>query len=196
MADDMKSAYDRAMERIKDLEEPSKEEVLTWKYVPEGQKLAVRFLKEEFNLASEMGKFKDEERRYVAKGAEDVLLRNIVLPVHDIAKKNNKKAMDAIKAIKKDKPAVENAFTKMRRVFDHYAGEGEQQRKQAYEMLKQDFQMKLQQAMRQQGIPPGTKINIESQPQFQEEWHMTLSQMDAQYNQLLDEYKQEIANLK
>jgi hypothetical protein len=196
MADDMKSAYDRAMERIKDLEEPSKEEVLTWKYVPEGQKLAVRFLKEEFNLASEMGKFKDEERRYVAKGAEDVLLRNIVLPVHDIAKKNNKKAMDAIKAIKKDKTAVENAFTKMRRVFDHYAGEGEQQRKQAYEMLKQDFQMKLQQAMRQQGIPPGTKINIESQPQFQEEWHLTLSQMDAQYNQLLDEYKAEIANLK
>jgi hypothetical protein len=196
MADDMKSAYDRAMERIKSLEEPSKEEVLTWKYVPEGQKLAVRFLKEEFNLASELGKFKDEERRYVAKGAEDVLLRNIVLPVHDIAKKNNKKAMDAIKAIKKDKTAVENAFTKMRRVFDHYANEGEQQRKQAYEMLKQDFQAKLQQAMRQQGIPPGTKINIESQPQFQEEWHMTLSQMDAQYNQLLDEYKQEIANLR
>lgn len=196
MADDMKSAYDRAMERIKSLEEPSKEEVLTWKYVPEGQKLAVRFLKEDFNLASEMGKFKDEERRYVVKGAEDVLLRNILLPIHDTAKKNNKKAMDAIKAIKKDKTAVENAFTKMRRVFDHYANEGEQQRKQAYEMLKQDFQAKLQQAMRQQGIPPGTKINIESQPQFQEEWHLTMSQMDAQYNQLLDEYKQEIANLR
>ena len=196
MADEMKSAYDRAMERIKSLEEPSKEEVLTWQYVPEGQKLAVRFLKEEFNLATEMGKFKDEERRYVAKGAEEVLLRNIVLPVHDIAKKNNKRAMDAIKAIKKDKTAVENAFTKMRRVFDHYSGEGEQQRKQAYEMLKQDFQMKLQQAMRQQGISANTKINIESQPQFQEEWHLTLSQMDAQYNQLLDEYKQEIANLR
>ena len=196
MADEMKSAYDRAMERIKSLEEPSKEEVLTWKYVPEGQKLAVRFLKEEFNLAAELGKFKDEERRYVAKGAEEVLLRNIVLPVHDIAKKNNKRAMDAVKAIKKDKTAVENVFTKMRRVFDHYTGEGEQQRKQAYEMLKQDFQAKLQQAMRQQGIPPGTKINIEGQPQFQEEWHLTLSQMDAQYNQLLDEYKQEITNLR
>jgi len=196
MADEMKSAYDRAMERIKNLEEPSKEEVLTWKYVPEGQKLAVRFLKEEFNLATEMGKFKDEERRYVAKGAEEVLLRNIVLPIHDTAKKNNKRAMDAVKAIKKDKTAVENVFTKMRRVFDHYTGEGEQQRKQAYEMLKQDFQAKLQQAMRQQGIPPGTKINIESQPQFQEEWHLTLSQMDAQYNQLLDEYKQEISNLR
>ncbi|HWR69864.1 MAG TPA: hypothetical protein VN415_02300 [Dehalococcoidia bacterium] len=196
MADEMKSAYDRAMERIKSLEEPSKEEVLTWKYVPEGQKLAVRFLKEEFNLATELGKFKDEERRYVAKGAEEVLLRNIVLPVHDIAKKNNKRAMDAVKAIKKDKTAVENVFTKMRRVFDHYTGEGEQQRRQAYEMLKQDFQAKLQQAMRQQGIPPGTKINIEGQPQFQEEWHLTLAQMDAQYNQLLDEYKQEITNLR
>jgi len=196
MPEEMKSAYDRAMERIKSLEDPSKEEVLTWKYVPEGQRLAVRFLKEEFNLATELGKFKDEERRYVAKGAEEVLLRNIVLPIHDIAKKNNKRAMDAVKAIKKDKTAVENVFTKMRRVFDHYTGEGEQQRKQAYEMLKQDFQAKLQQAMRQQGIPPGTKINIEGQPQFQEEWHLTLSQMDAQYNQLLDEYKQEITNLR
>jgi hypothetical protein len=196
MADEMKSAYDRAMERIKSLEEPSKEEKLSWKYVPEGQKLAVRFLKEEFNLATEMGRFKDEERRYVVKGAEEVLLRNIALPVHDTARKNNKKAMDAVKAIKKDKTAVENVFTKIRRVFDHYANEGEQQRKQAYEMLKQDFQVKLQQAMRQQGIPANTKINIESQPQFQEEWHLALSQMDAQYNQLLDEYKQEIANLK
>ncbi len=197
MADEiMKSAFERAMERIKDLEEPSKEEVLTWKCLPEGQKLAVRYLKEEFNLASEIGKFKDEERRYVVKGAEEVLLRNISLPVHDTAKKTTKRAMDAIKAIKKDKNAVENTFSKMRRVFDHYTGEGEQQRKQAYEMLKQDFQVKLQQAMRQQGIPPGTKINIESQPQFQEEWHMALSQMDAQYNQLLDEYKQEITNLR
>jgi hypothetical protein len=196
MAEEMKSAYERAMERIKDLEEPSKEEVLTWKYVPEGEKLAARYLKDEFNLAVELGKFKDEERRYVAKGAEDVLLRNIVLPVHDMAKKNNKKAMEAVKAIKKDKTAVENVFTKMRRVFDHYGNEGEQQRKQAYEMLKQDFQMKLQQAMRQQGIPANTRINIESQPQFQEEWHMTLSQMDTQYNNLLDEYKREISSLK
>ncbi len=196
MAEEMKSAYDRAMERIKDLEDPSKEEVLSWKLVPEGQKLAVRFLREEFNLAVEMGKFKDEERRYVAKGVEEVLLRNVVLPVHDTAMKNNKKAMEAIKAIKKDKTAVENVFTKMRRVFDHYGNEGEQQRKQAYEMLKQDFQVKLQQAMRQQGIPANTRINVESQPQFQEEWHMTLSQMDAQYNQLLDEYKRELAGLK
>ena len=193
---EIKSAFEKAMERVGGIGEPSKEEKLQWKYVPEGQKLAVRFLKEEFNLATDLGKFKDEERRYVAKGAEEVLLRNIVLPVHDIAKKNNKRAMDAVKSIKKDKTAVENVFTKMRRVFDHYSGEGEQQRKQAYEMLKQDFQVKLQQAMRQQGIPPGTKINIESQPQFQEEWHLTQSQMDAQYNQLLDEYKAEIANLR
>lgn len=192
----MKSAYDRAMERIKDLEEPSKDEVLTWKFVPEGQKLAARYLKEEFSLAAELSKFKDEERRYVARGVEEVLLRNIILPIHDTAKRNNKRAMEAVKSIKKDKTAVENVYTKMRRVFDHYTTEGEQQRKQAYEMLKQDFQVKLQQAMRQQGIPPNTRINIESQPQFQEEWHMTLSQLDAQYTNLLDEYKRELASLK
>lgn len=196
MAEEMKSAYERAMERIKDLEEPSQEEVLTWKYVPEGEKLAVRYLREELSLATELGRFKEEERGYVARGVEEVLLRNIVLPIHDVARKNNKRAMDAIKALKKDKAAVENVFTKMRRVFDHYSNEGEQQRKQAYEMLRQDFQVKLQHAMRQQGIPANARIDVESQPQFQEEWRMTLSQMETQYNQLLDEYKRELGGLK
>jgi hypothetical protein len=63
-------------------------------------------------------------------------------------------------------------------------------------MLKQDFQMRMQQALQQQGLPPGTKINIESQPQFQEEWHRTIAHLNSQYNQLLDEYKQEVEGLR
>lgn len=194
--DDIKSASERAMERIANLGEPSKDEVMQWKYMPEGQKLAVKYFKEDINLVAELGKFKEEERRFVAKGAEEVLLRNITLPANEPAKKTTKKAMEALKAIKRDKGALENIYSKMRRVFDHYAQEGEQQRRQAYEMLKQDFQMRIQQALQQQGLPPGTKVNIEGQPQFQEEWHRTIAHLDSQYNQLLDEYKQEVESLR
>src|SRR4030042_333379 len=123
---EIKSAFEKAMERVGGIGEPSKEEKLQWKYVPEGQKLAAAYLKEDTNLLNELGKFKDEERRFVARGLEEVLLRNITLPLNESAKKSNKKAMDAIKTIKKDKAALENIYTKMRRVFDHHAQQGEQ----------------------------------------------------------------------
>jgi hypothetical protein len=188
---EMKSAFEKAMERVGGIGEPSKEEMLQWKYVPEGQRLAAGYFKDDINLVAELSKFKEEQKHFVAKGMEEVLLRNITLPLNETAKKNNRKAMEAIKAVKRDRASLENIYTKIRRIFDHHAQQGEQQRKQAYEMLKQDFQLRIQQAM-QQGLAPGAKINIESQPQFQEEWRRTVAHLESQYNTLLDEYKREI----
>jgi hypothetical protein len=194
---EIKSAFEKAMEKVEKIGEASEEELMKWKYTPEGQRLAVEYLKEECNLTAELGKYKDEEKPFVAKGAEEVLLRSIDLAINELAKKNNRRAMEAIKALKRDKAAVENVYSKMRRIFNHYEQEGEQQRRQAYEMLKQDFQMRIQQAIQQQGgLPMGAKIDIESQPQFQEEWRRTLAQLDSQYQKLLEEYKQEILGIR
>lgn len=193
---DIKSAYDRAMERIQGIGEPTKAEVLEWKFAPEGQRLAARYIKEDVNLATELARFKDEEKLYVVKGAQDILLRNIALPVNETVRKTNKKAMDAIKLMKRDKAGVENIYSKMRRVFDHFSQEGEQQRKQAYEMLKEDFQIRIQQALQQQGLPPTTRINVETQPQFQEEWRRTQIRLESQYITLLDDYKAEIERIR
>lgn len=194
--DEIKSAYDKAMEKVEEIGEASAEESMKWKYVPEGQKLAAMYLKDECNLTVELNKYEDKERALVAQGIEEVLLRNIGLPVNDFAIKNNKKVMEGIKVLKKDKAALENAYSKIRRIFTHYGQEGEQQRKQSYEMLKQDFQAKIQQAIRQQGLQLGPKIDIERQPQFQEEWRRVSAQLDSQYNKLLEEYKQEIINIR
>jgi len=38
-------------------------------------------------------------------------------------------------------------------------------------------------------------INVENQPQFQEEWQKLKNQMDDQYLSYLDEYKQELLNI-
>ena len=194
--DEIKSAFERAMERVKEIGEASEEEKMKWKFVPEGQKLAAMCLQDECNLTVELNKYGDKEKPFVVQGTEEVLLRNINLPANDFIKKNNKKAMESIKVLKKDKGGVENIYSKMRNIFSHYEQEGEQQRKQAYEMLRQDFQAKMQQAMRQQGIPPGANIDIERQPQFQEEWRRVSAQLDSQYHKLLDEYKQEITSIR
>lgn len=192
--DEIKSALEIAMEKIEKLGEATAEERLEWKYVPEGEKLAAEYLREDCDLAAELSKYGEKERKYATEGAANILIRNINLPKNDITKKSNRRTMDGLKDLKSDKISVENVYSKIRRIFSHYAEQGEQQRKQAYEALKADFEAKIQQAVQQQmGSSAGIKIDVESQPQFQEEWLKVRAQIDSQYVKLLDEYKQELS---
>jgi len=99
--------------------------------------------------------------------------------------------------LKRDKVGIENVYTKLRRVFSHYEKEGEQQRRQTYEAVRRDFEAKLMQAAQQQTpATPPPKINVDSHPQFQQEWRRVLAQLDSQYLKLLDEYKKEILTIR
>jgi len=195
--DEMKSAFERAMERAESLGKASEEDLRKWKYLPEGEKLAAKYLKDECDLVAEIGRYDDDNvRQHLAEGAQEVLVRNIDLPRNELAKRTNKKAMEAIKELKRDKVSVENVYTKLRRIFNHYEQEGEQQRGQAYEAVKRDVEAKMQQMIQQQsGASAPMKINVETQPQFQQEWRRTLAQLESQYLRLLDEYKQEILSV-
>ena len=101
--------------------------------------------------------------------------------------------MDGLKTLKSDKASVEDVYSKIRYLFDHYAEQGEQQRIQAYQSLKNEFEARVQQAIQQQpGSFIGTKIDVEKQPQFQQEWRKLQTQLDSQYINHLDEYKREL----
>lgn len=190
---EMKSALERAMEKAEALGEASEEDLRRWKYLPEGERLAARYLKGEANLIAELGQYDEAAREYVVDGARAILVRGIDLPRNESAKAANRRAMEGVKALKKDNVLVENVYTKMRRLFNHYEQEGEQQRRQAYENLKADFEQRVQRAIQQQtGTLGRVNVNVEGQPQFREEWRKTLVQLDSPYYKLLDEYKQEL----
>lgn len=192
---EIKSAAEIAREKLEKIGEPTEEERLKWKYGPEGEKLAARYLKEDCNLVNEIDKFDENAKKFITASINDILIRNISLPRNEVTRKTNRKAMDGLKALKKDKVAVENVFSKMRHVLDHYVDEGAKQKKQAYENLKSEFEEKIQQAIRQQtGVQNARmKIDVEKQPQFLEEWQRIQAQMEAQYLTLLDDYKKELA---
>ena len=193
---DIKSALEIAMEKVEKLGSITEEERLKWKYVPEGEKLAAKYIKEDCNLVAELSHYEESARKYVTEGAKDILNRNIDLPRNDHVKRNTKRAIDGLKTLKSDKVAVENVYSKIRRVFDHYTGQGEQQKKQAYESLKAEFSAKIQQAIQQQyGSLSKVNVDVEKQPQFQEEWQKLRTQLDSQYIKLLDEYKQELSSI-
>jgi hypothetical protein len=191
---EIKSAAEIAREKLEKIGEPTEEERLKWKYSPEGEKLAARYLKEDTNLVNEVKKYDDKAKKYITASVNDILIRNILLPRNEAARRTNKKAMDGLKVLKNDKVAVENVFSRMRHVLDHYVQEGAKQKKQAYESLKTEFEAKIQQAIRKQtGVNARVNIDVEKQPQFLEEWQRVQAQMEAQYLTLLDEYKKELA---
>jgi hypothetical protein len=190
---DIKSAWEIAQEKLGKIGEATPEERVRWKYIPEGERLAAQYIKDDTNLAAEINKYNNAgERKYVKEGVEEVLIRNISLPTTDFAKKNNKRIMDTLKSLKKDKVAVENIYSQMRRIFQHYVSTGEEQRKQAYQQLKMDFAGRLREAMAQQGINPETRVDVERQPEFQSEWRKMSARLDEQYIKHLDEFKKQL----
>lgn len=194
---DIKSAWELAQEKLGEIGEPTPEERLQWKYVPEGEKLAAQFIKDDINLSVEINKFtKAEEKKYVKEGAEEVLIRNISLPLNDFVQKNDKRIMDTLKTMKTDKAAVENVYVQMRKIFQHYLTTGDQQRKQAFEDLKMDFAGRLRQAMSQQGMSPDARVDVERQPEFQAEWRKLCARLDEQYSKYLGEFKKELIAVK
>ena len=193
---EIKSAYEIAMEKVEKIGDPTEEERLGWQYVPEGEKLAAKHLRGEVDLKIELGKYDFRSRKYVIDSALSTLIKNISLPKNEIVNKTNTKAIEGIKELKNDKVKIENILNQMRRIFSHYNEQGEQQRKQAYKQVKEAFEIKVQKAMQLQGGDiSGVKINIEKQPQFQEEWRRVQNQLDAHYINLLDGLKKEIQTL-
>ncbi len=192
---DIKSALELAMEKAERLGKASEKELIEWKYIPEGRKLAVNYLRGECNLMVELTKYDDMAKTHIAKGIQEVLLREISLPKDKEAKGKNKKVMEGISLLKKDKLLLENVYTKMRRIFKHYEEQGERQRRETYEMLKRDFQLKFQQAVQKIGISGTMSIDVEGHPQFQEEWRRVMVELDSQYQNVLNECKQEIMSM-
>jgi hypothetical protein len=193
---DIKSAREIAMEKIGQIGEATPEERLTWKYKPEGEQLAARYLKDDENLIAWLGKYEDRAKPYVKAGAAEVLVRTIALPKNEFTKNLNRKAMEGIRSLKNDKAQVENIFSRMRQLFTHYGDQGEKQKRQAAQSLKMDFEARLRPELeKQMGSMGAANIDVEKLPQFQQEYRKMVNQLDSQYLVLLKDYKDGLEKL-
>ncbi len=92
---EMKSAFDRAMERAERLGKASEEDLERWRYHPEGERLASKYLEDECDLVAEISEYDEKMQQHVVEGAQKVLVRCIDLPRSDHVKRMSKKAMEA-----------------------------------------------------------------------------------------------------
>ncbi len=192
---EMKSAWERAMERVEKLGKPSEEELKRLEHIPTGNMLAAKYLHEEnFDLDAELNKHKGTGiRQYIIQGAEEIFLRNITLPHDEQAKMTLSKSLKGIRLLKENKKQLDVIIDRINNLLSYY----EQARQQTFAQFKKTFESKLEEISKtlQQRPNMGTSIEAELQQQFQEEWRRISSELDAQYDKALGEHRQQIIGL-
>ena len=189
---EMKSAWEKAMEKVEKLGKPSTEELMRIEHIPAGNTLAARYLQEEqFDLEAELNKYKDMEiRQYIVRGAQEIFLRNITLPRNEQAKQALARAMAGIKVLKQKKKQLDAIYELINNLVSYY----EQALQQTFAQFKKNFEIKLQEKSinLQQRQATGQSIEAELQQQFQDEWRRVSTELDSKYEKTLEEHKQQI----
>lgn len=192
--DEIKSAYEIAMEKLAAMDEPTEAERLGWKYMPEGRKLAAAFLNGKGDLKTKLDAYRDDAREHVARGIAEILLSNLFLPRTEPEQAQAARVLAGLKELKAKRAA--ELCGRLEQLFAHYREQGAAQLEQSYQQLKAEMEAKLRQVLSQQaGMAVTGNIDVESQPEFQAEWRRVRGQLEEQYRKLLEEYREEYRQL-
>ncbi len=192
---EMKSAWEKAQEKLEKLGKLTEEESRQLECIPVGNKLAARYLQDtNYNLDGELTKYKGTGlRKYVAQGAQEIFLHNIILPQNERDKEMIKRAVAGLKIVKENKSQLATILDRITNLLNYY----EQARQQTYTQFKKGFEARLReagQALQKQAGNPGA-IEAQLQAQFQAEWMNVSSQLNSQYEKALEEHKQHIQKI-
>lgn len=190
---EIKSALEIALEKAERLGRVDKEELKEQTYLDEGRRLAAKYLREEdVQINTLLDAVPVSVRPLVRKGAEETLLRNIILPRDDDAEKNVRKALKGFLKMKKNNPRVQKLTGQLEELFRAYRKTVKDTRQQ----LKARFGARMDDLQRQLGQElSGKNLDIESQPQFQEQWLQVSTEINDHFNGLLEQQKKMLATL-
>ena len=180
-----------------ELEEPDEKQKLEWEMAPKGRRLAGSFLKGQGAPFTTIESESPDRRVYLVKGMMEALVSNLQLPKNDAANFTNAKVMEGIQRLLAGKPGVKELLERVKYVTDQYRQFGIPQREQAYAQLKAQFEAQVMGAMsRQMGQQAqGMQVNVETMPEFQQQWLSVSSQMDVQYEQHLDDFRKQLMGM-
>jgi len=192
---EMKSAWEKAMEKVEKLGKPTTEELRRFEYIPIGNSLAAKYLHDDqYDFVSELKKYQDIEiRQYIIKGAHDVYFRNITLPHDEQAKQNLAKAMKGIRLLKENKKQLDIIYERINNLITYY----EQALQQTFLQFKNNFEAKIQETAANLNQRHGKTSSIETelQQQFQDEWRRISNELDSKYEIALEEHRQQILSI-
>lgn len=193
----IKSALELALERTADVaidqDAVRKEEI-----IKQGKALVARFLNDGANVSlhSEMDKHKSEEKKWIKDGMLDTLLANLTLPQYETDLERLPRIAEGLKALTNQPSSVQfvdSLITQYRSIFTQYLNSCDQ----LVDQLREQWEPRLQQkeeALRKQ-TGQVLKLSAEQDPEFTQMLSEHFAQLDSQYNQVLNQGKDEIRKM-
>ena len=186
----IKSAFEKAMERAESLGEPTSEEKLRFKFIPEGERLGAAYLRSEIDLKEALEDCSPEARPYLAKGICEVLIHNLRLGRTETEQKSNELALEGLRLVKTEKHSVEEVASVIRNICNTFLLYHKEGLHQTYQETKVRFQQRAREALKQYtGVDSNLNVNVESMPEFQQEWARVASEFNSRYQAPLEEQK-------
>ncbi len=186
---EIKSTLEKVMERAASMGRASQEEIQSEERVKEGMRMAADYLQgKEVDFSGILEA--TGVSALVKKGLVQVFLRNITLPRDDEGQRAEK-AMQGLLELAKGSGDLVSVFRDMKGILEHY----QQHKKEIHQQVEDAFRQQMEQAMAQQtgqeGL--GMKMDPTMHPKFQEEWLKVKSDLDEQYNKVLNQHKELVA---
>ncbi|MBI4311133.1 MAG: hypothetical protein HY681_05060 [Chloroflexi bacterium] len=195
MTDKIKSAVELAMERASKLGTLSPGETLAFKWQPEGERLAGRYLKGGSDLAKGFRAIDRSAVPHVLRGCVGALLANVTLPSSEGARATNQRMLDGIRLLCKDRKAIDSSIGRIQYVLDQYVNFGLHQMEEAHEALKQQFMANVEQEIQRRGMKGTVAVDPDTNPTFQNQWRATLSRIVEPFEANLAEMKRQAQEL-
>jgi hypothetical protein len=186
---EIKSTLEKVLERAAAMGRASQEEIQADEQVKEGMRMAADYLQgKEMDLSQVMEATVGSG--LVKKGLVQVFLRNIALPRYDDLQRAER-AMQGLLELARGSGDLVSVFRDMKGILDHYLQHLKEVRQQVEEAFRQQMEQALSQQTGQKGL--GMKVDPALHPKFQEEWTRVKSDLDDQYNKVLQQHKDLVA---
>lgn len=188
---EIRSTMDLVLERAAQMGKASDNELEQEEAEKKGMQLAARYLDGgEDNPAALLEQEQPSLQVAIRKGMAETLLRNLFLPRDEHAQQRTERAARGLI----DLAAGGGDIVTICRELQHIIGQYRQHREQLRGQLEEQVRMQYEQVMASQGAGMSDELKIDPtrQPKFQEEWARLEAELDGQYNQALEQYRNQL----
>lgn len=187
MAEKIKTALEKALERAASMREASPDEIDRMEFIPQGRSIAGAFMQErDFDINKALTDIPGEKVNYVREGVQEVLLMNISLGLNESAIQVNRRAMEGILAIKRDRARITRLIGEMDLLLQYFI--------KTIEQTGERFKREMEKRMRATRGQRDRNRDMETM-QFREEWANVVRQISAGYETNLAELKEKVKGI-
>jgi hypothetical protein len=186
---EIKSTLEKVLERAAAMGRASQEEMEAEEQEKRGMRLAADYLQgQELDLSEVIEQ--TPGAGLAKRGLVQVFLRNISLPRNsDLSRAE--RAMRGLLEMARGSSDLASVFRDMKGILDHYQNHLKEVRQQLEDAFRQQLEQAMNQQTGQQDL--GLEINPALHPKFQEEWTRIKTDLDGQYNKVLQQHKELVA---